>query len=649
MADEQASARLALPVTRRTLLRTAAGAASIVAATVGSRWLVPQHRVAAEAIETIAEDVVQRGRAFRRGERRGVDLVEVADDADRSELVASQATGMEQSFLSEPVRLDFPITDVGAHWRATSAGGWLAVDLRFSWDGQTWTEWTTPPVERFDGEAPRRGVFAALAAAGGATHVQYRVRFDSRGGPIRLRRVTLTCLNSVDGVRRRVWLPASDGALAAVPRPSIVTRAGWGCNENYRFANGQEIWPRRYYTCEKIVIHHTATTNSYADAAAQVRSIYYYHAVTQGWGDIGYHALIGNDGRIYEGRKGRDNWIVDPDVEAGHVIRCNRRTMGISFIGNFMSVAIPSNMLDAGARIAAWACDLRGIDPLGSGVYVDADGRSINIANISGHRQIASPSYPTACPGDTGVTQLPDFRQRTANVIASSVTPTATPTRTPTLTPTATATLTATATATVTPSPTTTGVPASETATATPDGGPPPTETATPEPTATDTATSTPTSTPPPTTTATPQPTATVTPQPTATAAPSAVYQIVRSGRSSNSTVSTAIYDRDLGTYWATNVSSPPRTAYVFVDLGEVKPIGKVRWYFAVSGWAPEYLVQISADRKTWTTVHTGRNPSAGVWRARSVGRDARYVRWYFRNTNGSPRLGGLAEVQVRR
>jgi hypothetical protein len=52
-------------------------------------------------------------------------------------------------------------------------------------------------------------------------------------------------------------------------------------------------------------VHHTATTNSYTDGAAEVRAIYHYHAVTKRWGDIGYGALIDRSGIIYEGRHGR--------------------------------------------------------------------------------------------------------------------------------------------------------------------------------------------------------------------------------------------------------------------------------------------------------------------------------------------------------
>ena len=70
-------------------------------------------------------------------------------------------------------------------------------------------------------------------------------------------------------------------------------------------ASGAESWPRMYVPVKKLVVHHTATTNDYTDAAAEVRAIYVYHAKELDWGDIGYHALIGRDGMVYEGRRGR--------------------------------------------------------------------------------------------------------------------------------------------------------------------------------------------------------------------------------------------------------------------------------------------------------------------------------------------------------
>jgi N-acetylmuramoyl-L-alanine amidase len=52
---------------------------------------------------------------------------------------------------------------------------------------------------------------------------------------------------------------------------------------------------------QKLIVHHTATQNNDPDPPATIRSIYYYHAVTQGWGDIGYNFLIDEAGNLYEG------------------------------------------------------------------------------------------------------------------------------------------------------------------------------------------------------------------------------------------------------------------------------------------------------------------------------------------------------------
>jgi hypothetical protein len=68
-------------------------------------------------------------------------------------------------------------------------------------------------------------------------------------------------------------------------------------------------WAPQFYPSKKLIVHHTATSDSYTDRAgaeAQIRSIYYYHSVTQDWGDIGYNFLIDKFGTIYEGRYSRD-------------------------------------------------------------------------------------------------------------------------------------------------------------------------------------------------------------------------------------------------------------------------------------------------------------------------------------------------------
>ena len=629
-------------LTRRTVLKAGALGATALGAATAPRWpLLGGGTVAARQVKTLAERVDVADRAFERGERRGAIL---ADRAGRRVLVADRNAGAGQ-FVSEPVALGFPLTHLGLHWDARSGGGQIQVSARVSVDGAGWGDWLTPALDAAAGEAPNGDAFGALLAVEGARFVQCRVGLDGSGGAAEVRRVSVTGINSVDGeqIVTRVAVP---GVAAAAPKPSLVTRAAWGAYEGYRYSGSTERWPREYARWRKVVFHHTATANGYADAAAQVRSIYYYQAVTQGWGDIGYHALIGNDGRIYEGRKGWEGDPVSLDLIAGHVYRCNTGTMGISMIGDFSYATIPAAMLDAGARIAAWACAARGIDPQGSGAFTRSDGTVTTVANIPGHRHIASPAYPTSCPGDTGSSQLPNFRQRVATIVAANVA-TATPTRTPTRA--ATATVAATATRTPTKPPTATRTPTRQpTATRTPTRLP----TATRTPTRQATATSTPRpsaspTTPPSTGTALPtQPP----PSPTATVAPAA-YRIAGSGRSANSGSSYAVFDNNEATFWATTLAATaPVSAYVYVDLGAIKPIGAIQWVFGAEGLAPEMRIQVSTNRTTWSNLTAApfAGGPVGQWQEIRPVLSARYVRWYFGNPTKIAQIGGLAEVKIR-
>ncbi len=65
------------------------------------------------------------------------------------------------------------------------------------------------------------------------------------------------------------------------------TRRGWGADESTM------TWTIRDDPLRAAVVHHTAGTNSYtaAQSASIVRGIYHYHAVSRGWGDIGYNVL----------------------------------------------------------------------------------------------------------------------------------------------------------------------------------------------------------------------------------------------------------------------------------------------------------------------------------------------------------------------
>lgn len=104
--------------------------------------------------------------------------------------------------------------------------------------------------------------------------------------------------------------------------PEIVSRAGWG-------ARAAKQWRSISVPLSKVVIHHTETPSCYSKAscAARVRSMQNYHMNTRKWWDIGYHFIVGEDGRVYEGR----GWY----NEGGHATNWNSISYGIAIIGNF--------------------------------------------------------------------------------------------------------------------------------------------------------------------------------------------------------------------------------------------------------------------------------------------------------------------------
>ncbi|MCK6211778.1 N-acetylmuramoyl-L-alanine amidase [Georgenia sp. EYE_87] len=193
--------------------------------------------------------------------------------------------------------------------------------------------------------------------------------------------------------------PLSAVAPAAVttPRPAITSRAGWGADESLM------DWRRTYAPLRATVVHHTAGSNTYAwdESASVVRGIYHYHAVTRGWGDIGYNFLVDRWGRVFEGRSGS---LAAPEgqmVVGGHAQPFNSGTLGISAMGTFTSSSTPSRtpILDSMADVVAWQFARAGIDmtsPSGlisNGTPTRPAGQ--NLPRIFGHKDVSN----TSCPG----------------------------------------------------------------------------------------------------------------------------------------------------------------------------------------------------------------------------------------------------------
>lgn len=113
---------------------------------------------------------------------------------------------------------------------------------------------------------------------------------------------------------------------------------GFKTVERITHENGHELlWPiQRMNKVNKIVIHHTADKINGRSDTELLRAIYSYHAVTRGWGDIGYNYIVGQNGTIYEGRAGGDY------VVGAHASYNNIGSVGISVLGTYDKTSLNS-------------------------------------------------------------------------------------------------------------------------------------------------------------------------------------------------------------------------------------------------------------------------------------------------------------------
>jgi uncharacterized protein YraI len=303
---------------------------------------------------------------------------------------------------------DFPFYAIGASW-PVDVGAWPVVEVQLSNNGESWSESFLLTADNDGGggtDANAERHFTPLIHTDGTEFVQFRT-LDAEGSPVVVSGLRFTYIDATDGPWEKDIGVGGEAAIQAedvdtTTPPPIVTREQWGANESYRFASFGEIWPPEYATVEHIIIHHTATPNS-QDIPTAVRSIYYYHAVSQGWGDIGYNYLVGRDGRIYQGRYGGQNVI------GGHSYQYAVGSSGISIIGDFQSTPVPQAALAGLVSIVAWVG--RDLDPYGASDFHE----TLDLPTICTHRDVNA----TTCPGDYLYNELPQIRDLVAATLDS--------------------------------------------------------------------------------------------------------------------------------------------------------------------------------------------------------------------------------------
>ncbi|WP_166657897.1 N-acetylmuramoyl-L-alanine amidase [Actinokineospora alba] len=287
---------------------------------------------------------------------------------------------------------------VGLKWSGAAPE---VMEVRWRTDG-TWSDWQeNEPAE--GGRDGKPVVTTEPIWTGRADRVQVRA---TRAGADATDALTVVAVDPGES--------PNDSLIAsvnAVPdRPTLVTRAQWGADESIM------NWTPEYVDDIKgVTIHHTAQTNNYtcADSAAMVRSVYQFHTVAQGYGDIGYNVLVDKCGIFFEGRSGGQRY----PVVAGHAYGFNRHTFGISIIGDHTTTPPTDVTLESVATMAAWKMGNGYIDPAGtitltSGAGTDKAkypiGKQATLPKIFGHRDVVF----TECPGTTAYNKLDTIRAR---------------------------------------------------------------------------------------------------------------------------------------------------------------------------------------------------------------------------------------------
>lgn len=296
---------------------------------------------------------------------------------------------------------DFPFHAIAPHW-SSDVGTPVALELQFSEDGQ---EYSDPvligPAHTDAGPLDRAGrTYGHLVSTRPASYVKYRV-IDESGQLTSIPGLEFTYIDASAGPSLSEITQSS--LAPTLDRPPIISREEWGAPLAYGGADrGASEWTPQYQTVAHVIIHHSETP-SFRDPLAEIRSIHYYHAVTRGWGDIGYNYLVDFMGNIYEGRAGGEN------VVGGHAYQYAYGSAGICSMGSFSLETSTPEAISGLTWITAWAG--RNLDALGQSDFHETP----NLPTICGHRDVND----STCPGDGLYADLPVIRKAVAEIIAT--------------------------------------------------------------------------------------------------------------------------------------------------------------------------------------------------------------------------------------
>jgi MYXO-CTERM domain-containing protein len=135
--------------------------------------------------------------------------------------------------------------------------------------------------------------------------------------------------------------PVRSVGQALAPASLVIPRSDWGARDPNKIC-GDVVTPYR------ATVHHTASPDSDGpDPAARLRQMQAYHIDNNGWCDIGYHFVVSQSGKIYQGRS-------DERRPGAHTGNQNAGNIGVSLIGNYEANQLGVAQAEAVVRILGW-------------------------------------------------------------------------------------------------------------------------------------------------------------------------------------------------------------------------------------------------------------------------------------------------------
>lgn len=259
-----------------------------------------------------------------------------------------------------------PFRAVGVTWTGPADG--VSVAVRSRAGGQGWGDWhTAAPTGGFDGNGPgvRQGAQLIWLGSGDAVDVTV----TSTGAAIP-EDVAVDLIDPREAPGDAVAVPPVTGAAvdaSRVARPPIHSRAEWGADELLM------AWPPQYAPAVRALSwHEEAIGGDYAetDVPPILRALFYYDAVSRGWGDLGDNVLVDRFGRLWEGRYGG----LSRAVVGAHTPGRNVGTAGIGVLGG-ADPGAPVAAIEAAAHYTAWKLSIGpAVDPRGYTTLSDPAG-----------------------------------------------------------------------------------------------------------------------------------------------------------------------------------------------------------------------------------------------------------------------------------